>query len=61
MKTLQLLFAVGAMSASLDFGQDFVSVAPGAKILADDGRIRVIDFQPRAGTKLPAIIVELKQ
>jgi len=33
--------------------KDFVSVAPGAKVLADDGRIRVIDFQPTAGTKLP--------
>jgi len=33
--------------------KDFVSVAPTAKVLADDGRIRVIDFQPAAGTKLP--------
>jgi len=32
---------------------DFVSVAPTAKVLADDGRIRVVDFQPVAGTKLP--------
>ena len=28
-------------------------MAPTAKVLADDGRIRVIDFQPPAGTKLP--------
>jgi beta-alanine degradation protein BauB len=33
--------------------KDFVSVAPTAKVLADDGRIRVVDFQPVAGTKLP--------
>jgi quercetin dioxygenase-like cupin family protein len=64
MKTLQFLFAVGAMSASLAFGQDFVSVAAGASILADDARIRVIDFQPRAGTKLamhshPTMVVYL--
>jgi len=32
---------------------DFVSVASIAKVLADDGRIRVIDYQPTAGTKLP--------
>jgi len=39
---------------SASFGtSDFVSVAPGAKVLANDGRIRVIDFQPTAGTKLP--------
>jgi quercetin dioxygenase-like cupin family protein len=53
MKTLQLLFAVSAISASYAFAQDFVSVAPTARVLADDGRIRVIDFQPKAGTKLP--------
>lgn len=33
--------------------RDFVAVAPGARVLADDGRIRVIDFQPTAGTKVP--------
>ena len=38
--------------ASTAFAQDFVSVAPGAKVLKDDGKIRVIDFQPKGGTKL---------
>lgn len=33
--------------------KDFLAVAPGAKVLADNGQIRVIDFQPAAGTKLP--------
>ncbi|MGQ0579519.1 MAG: hypothetical protein ACT4PQ_11500 [Betaproteobacteria bacterium] len=32
--------------------RDFVAVAPGARVLADDGRIRVIDFQPASGTKV---------
>ncbi len=40
-------------SAAAYVPKDFVSVAPTAKVLADDGRIRVIDFQPVAGTKLP--------
>jgi len=43
---------------------DFVAAAPGAKVLANDGRIRVIDFQPAAGTKLsmhahPTMVVYL--
>lgn len=53
MKPLQLLFAVAALTASCTWAQDFVSVAPNAKVLKDDGRIRVIDFQPKAGDKLP--------
>jgi beta-alanine degradation protein BauB len=53
MKALQLLVAVAALGASCALAQDFVSVAPTARVLADDGRIRVIDFQPTAGTKLP--------
>ena len=49
-----------ASSATLDF----VAAAPGAKVLANDGRIRVIDFQPAAGTKLsmhahPTMVVYL--
>ena len=35
------------------FAQDFVSVAPQARVLKDDGRIRVIDYAPNAGDKLP--------
>jgi quercetin dioxygenase-like cupin family protein len=42
-----------AAPAAASISRDFVSVAPTAKVLADDGRIRVIDFQPKAGTKLP--------
>ena len=42
-----------AAPAASSASRDFVSVAPTAKVLADDGRIRVIDFQPKAGTKLP--------
>ena len=42
-----------AAPAAASLSRDFVSVAPTAKVLADDGRIRVIDYQPTAGTKLP--------
>ena len=45
--------AAGPPAAASYAPLDFVSVAPTAKVLADDGRIRVIDFQPAAGTKLP--------
>lgn len=53
MKPLQLLFAVCALSASYALAQDFVSVAPTAKVLKDDGRIRVVDFEPKAGARIP--------
>jgi quercetin dioxygenase-like cupin family protein len=53
MKPLQLLFAIAALTASCVWAQDFVSVAPKAKVLKDDGRIRVIDYQPTAGDTLP--------
>jgi quercetin dioxygenase-like cupin family protein len=53
MKPLQLLFAFGALTASCALAQDFISVAPNAKVLKDDGRIRVIDYQPKAADKLP--------
>lgn len=49
----RLLIALCTMVASTAFAQDFVSVAPGAKVLKDDGKIRVIDFQVRAGVKIP--------
>ena len=45
--------APAARAAASSAASDFVSVAPGAKVLANDGRIRVIDFQPSAGTKVP--------
>lgn len=45
--------SAAGIAAASDTPRDFVSVAPTAKVLADDGRIRVIDFQPVAGTKLP--------
>lgn len=64
MKPLQLLFAVCALTASCALAQDFVAVAPNAKVLKDDGRIRVIEFQPKAGQKLamhshPTMVVYL--
>jgi len=45
--------AAGTLESASYAPRDFVSVAPMAKVLAEDGRIRVIDFQPAAGTKLP--------
>jgi hypothetical protein len=41
------------MMSRTAFAQDFVSVAPGAKVLKDDGKIRIIDFRARAGMKIP--------
>ena len=49
----RLLIAFFTIAASAAFAQDFVAVASGAKVLKDDGKIRVIDFQARAGLKLP--------
>lgn len=49
----RLLIAFCTMLASTAFAQDFVSVAPGAKVLKDDGKIRIIDFRARAGMKIP--------
>jgi quercetin dioxygenase-like cupin family protein len=49
----RLLIAFCTMVASTAFAQDFLSVAPGARVLKDDGKIRVIDFQARAGMKIP--------
>jgi quercetin dioxygenase-like cupin family protein len=49
----RLLIAFCTMLACTAFAQDFVSVAPGAKVLKDDGKIRIIDFRARAGMKIP--------
>lgn len=49
----RLLIAAVTLATCTAFGQDFTSVAPSAKVLKDDGKIRVIDFQAKAGMKLP--------
>jgi quercetin dioxygenase-like cupin family protein len=61
-----LLLAASAFCASLACAQDFVSVAPKAQVLKDDGRIRVIEFAPKAGDKIashshPTMVVYLLQ
>jgi quercetin dioxygenase-like cupin family protein len=61
-----VLFAASALWASFACAQDFVSVASDAKVLADDRRIRVIEFQPKAGTGVamhshPTMVVYLLQ
>ena len=49
----KLLVAFVTLAACTAFAQDFTSVAPSAKVLKDDGKIRVIDYQARAGMKIP--------
>jgi quercetin dioxygenase-like cupin family protein len=49
----RLFMAFVALAASSVFAQDFTTVAPGTTVLKDDGRIRVIDYQARAGAKIP--------
>jgi beta-alanine degradation protein BauB len=53
MKTL-LLLAVGAMVASPAFGADILEAAPQqAKLLKEDGNIRVIEYTSKKGDKIP--------
>jgi len=59
-----MLLAATALCASIASAQDFVSVAPNATVLKDDGQIRVIEFAPTAGTKVgmhahPTMVVYL--
>ena len=61
-----LLLAASTLCASLACAQDFVSVAADAVVLKDDGKIRVIEFTPKAGTKVgmhshPTMVVYLLQ
>ena len=49
----RLFMAFVALAAGSAWAQDFTAVAPGAKVLKEDGRIRVIDYQARAGAKIP--------
>ena len=61
-----MLLAASALCASIACAQDFVSVAPNAVVLKDDGKVRVIEFAPKAGTKIgmhshPTMVVYLLQ
>jgi quercetin dioxygenase-like cupin family protein len=62
----RLLIAVLALAGSGALAQDFASVAPNVKVLKDDGKIRVMDYQAKAGTKVaahshPTMVVYLLQ
>jgi quercetin dioxygenase-like cupin family protein len=53
MKILKAFLATSLLVAPAAFAADFMAVAPRAKLLKEEGGIRVIEFQAKAGDKLP--------
>ena len=53
MKASRTWVAASLLMVSSGFAADFMSVAPNAKLLKEKDGIRVIDYQAKAGDKLP--------